>query len=194
MARIINPITYSFGQNSHSSTKIYGGVKCTVSYSKEKFYNSLIERDFIVYTTDKGTKFFFPKDLNFDLQTMSPQMAISVWSDLPEPLIKLSQNKIVFLDICNPDDNYWGKLYENFTQSYATGGQEIIFWRYSETHQKNYVKHTYCHEIGHFIDDKAGGYSSGLEWLTAMKNDKKNIRIRVGYALWQKFFFRRFCR
>ncbi len=104
---------------------------------------------------------------------MTPKMAIGIWNDLPESLRNLSQNKIVFMDIYNPDDSYWSKLYENFTQSYATGGQEIIFWRYTEAHQINYVKHTYCHEIGHFIDYNTGGYSSSSYWLTAMKDDEK---------------------
>lgn len=167
------PSTYSFGHKSNKPTRTFGGVECTVSYSKEKFFDGRIERDCIVYTTKDGAKFFFPKDLNVDLQTMTPNMAISVWNELPKSLRDLSQKKIVFLDIYNPDDDYWAVTYEKFTRSYATGGREIIFWRYDEAHLLYKLKHTYCHEIGHFIDGGEGIYSSSSAWLAAMKSDEK---------------------
>ncbi len=178
VGKISPPIKYSFGQKSNSNVKIYGGVECTINYAKEKFYNGKIERDCIIYTTAEGTKFFFPKDLDIDKQTMTPNMAIGVWQELPAKLRAMSQNRIAFLDIYNPDDEYWivMKGYKNFEHAYATSGEEIIFWIYEKTHQENYLERTYCHEIAHFIDGNAGRYSSKGAWLIAMKSDELKSR------------------
>lgn len=148
------PVVYPFGHKVNE--KIYGGVKCTVSSAKAKFLNGTIERDCIVYMAADGVRFFFPKDLDIDKQTMTP---------------KKGKKKIVFLDIYNPQDEFWARIYKDFKHSYATGGAEIIFYRYEKEHSVEYLKHTYCHETAHFIDDKQG-CSSSEGWLSAMKSDK----------------------
>ena len=76
----------------------------------------------------------------------------------------------------NPQDAYWKQVYKNFTQSYATGGNTITFYRWDYLHDDNYVIRTYCHETGHFIDNSKNTsgipYSMNQDWTGAMKSDK----------------------
>ncbi len=151
-----------------------GGVSCRIEYLQEKLKGGKIICQSKVYVTPDGVRFIFPEDLNPKLQTMTPEKAIALWQQVPEAIRAQGQRRIAFLDFSNEDDAHWLKVYKNFTQSYATGGEEIIFYRLEKSHSDEYVKKTYRHEIGHWIDKKIGGntpYSKQKEWQEAMAKD-----------------------
>ena len=130
-----------------------------------------------VYKTPDGTEFVFPVSYNKAHQTMTPEKAVVLWSKVPEKLRNMGQKQIIFQDVHNPQDKYWRKRYKKFRGSYATGGDDINFWRYDYPHNDDYVVRTYCHEIGHKVDtDNSvnGTRFSGYTWWTdAMAEDKK---------------------
>ena len=130
-----------------------------------------------VYKTPDGTEFVFPVSYNKAHQTMTPEKAVELWSKVPEKLRNMGQKQIIFQDVHNPQDKYWRKRYKKFRGSYATGGDDINFWRYDYPHNDDYVVRTYCHEIGHKVDtDNSvnGTRFSGYTWWTdAMAEDKK---------------------
>lgn len=156
-----------------------GGVECTVIKKKYGFDDGkggiFKESDADIYTTPDGTKFVFPSGLDASKQTMTPDEAIGLWEKVPEELRKKAQKTIEFVDYYNPQDSYWQKVYKNFTQSYATGGEKITFYRYEYPHDKDYVVRTYCHEAGHYIDrnlgTKVARFSSDKMWTDAMERD-----------------------
>ena len=155
----------------------HGGVKCQISYSKESINNGRINFSAKVFTTPDGTQFFFHEKPDSTKQTMTPDVAIEAWYQLPKNFRKMAQKKIYFVEVENPDDNYWRARYKNFSSSYATGGEEIIFYRYMVKHDFDYVKRTYCHEGGHFIDKALGAgtgkaFSSSAAWVNAVYDDK----------------------
>lgn len=129
-----------------------------------------------IYKTQEGTKFIFPEKYNKAHQQMTPEKAISLWDKVPKSIRKQAQKTIEFVDYYNPADTYWKKQYKNFSHSYATGGDKIVFWRYDYSHQDDYVIRTYCHEAAHFIDTNistsGNRFSSEIIWTNAMKNDK----------------------
>lgn len=130
-----------------------------------------------VYKTPDGTEFVFPVSYNKAHQTMTPEKAVELWGKVPEKLRDMGQKQIIFQDVHNPQDKYWRKRYKKFRGSYATGGDDINFWRYDYPHNDDYVVRTYCHEIGHKIDtdNSVNGtrFSDYTWWTDAMAEDKK---------------------
>lgn len=130
-----------------------------------------------VYKTPDGTEFVFPVSYNKAHQTMTPEKAVELWSKVPENLRDMGQKQIIFQDVHNPQDKYWRKRYKKFRGSYATGGDDINFWRYDYPHNDDYVVRTYCHEIGHKVDtdNSVNGtrFSEYTWWTDAMAEDKK---------------------
>lgn len=130
-----------------------------------------------VYKTPDGTEFVFPVSYNKAHQTMTPEKAVELWSKVPEKLRNMGQKQIIFQDVHNPQDKYWRKRYKKFRGSYATGGDDINFWRYDYPHNDDYVVRTYCHEIGHKADtdNSVNGtrFSEYTWWTDAMAEDKK---------------------
>lgn len=130
-----------------------------------------------VYKTPDGTEFIFPTSYNKAHQTMTPEKAVELWSKVPEKLRNIGQKQIIFQDVHNPQDKYWRKRYKIFRDSYATGGDDINFWRYDYPHNDDYVVRTYCHEIGHKVDtdNSVNGtrFSEYTWWTYAMAEDKK---------------------
>lgn len=130
-----------------------------------------------VYKTPDGTEFVFPVSYNKAHQTMTPEKAVELWSKVPEKLRDMGQKQIIFQDVHNPQDKYWRKRYKKFRGSYATGGDDINFWRYDYPHNDDYVVRTYCHEIGHKVDtdNSVNGtrFSEYTWWADAMAEDKK---------------------
>ena len=130
-----------------------------------------------VYKTPDGTEFVFPASYNKAHQTMTPEKAVDLWSKVPKKLRDMGQKQIIFQDVHNPQDKYWRKRYKKFRGSYATGGDDINFWRYDYPHNDDYVVRTYCHEIGHKVDtdNSVNGtrFSEYTWWTDAMAKDKK---------------------
>ena len=106
---------------------------------------------------------------------MTPEKAVELWGKVPEKLRNMGQKRIIFQDVHNPQDKYWRKRYKKFGGSYATGGDDINFWRYDRQHRDDYVIRTYCHEIGHKIDrdNSINGtrFSDYAWWTDAMAED-----------------------
>ena len=132
--------------------------------------------DVVTYTTPDGTKFIFPKKYNKKHQTMTPEQAVECWGKVPEFIRKKAQKEIVFVDYYNPADSHWRKVYKNFGHSYATGGNQITFYRYDIPHDLDYVVRTYCHEAGHYIDNNNSvnnlRFAEQSLWKKAMQDDK----------------------
>lgn len=157
-----------------------GGVDVTVEKKQFGFCaggDPVKQKAAVIYTTPDGTKFVFPERFNKQHQQMTPEKAIELWHKVPEAIRKKSQKTIEFVDYYNPRDSHWKKVYKNFTQSYATGGSEITFYRWDYPHDEGYVIRTYCHEGGHFIDQSMQNssgvwYSDDSEWTQAMTDDK----------------------
>lgn len=130
-----------------------------------------------VYKTPDETEFVFPVSYNKAHQTMTPEKAVELWGKVPEKLRDMGQKQIIFQDVHNPQDKYWRKRYKKFRGSYATGGDDINFWRYDYPHNDDYVVRTYCHEIGHKVDtdNSVNGtrFSEYTWWTDAMAEDKK---------------------
>lgn len=130
-----------------------------------------------VYKTPDGTEFVFPVSYNKAHQTMTPEKAVELWGKVPEKLRDMGQKQIIFQDVHNPQDKYWRKRYKKFRGSYATGGDDINFWRYDHPHNDDYVVRTYCHEIGHKVDTDNSvndtRFSEYTWWTDAMAEDKK---------------------
>ena len=128
-----------------------------------------------VYKAPDGTEFIFPTSYNKEHQTMTPEKAVELWGKVPEKLRNMGQKRIIFQDVHNPQDKYWRKRYKKFGGSYATGGDDINFWRYDRQHRDDYVIRTYCHEIGHKIDrdNSINGtrFSDYAWWTDAMAED-----------------------
>ncbi len=167
-------------KNSTSQSTLIGGVDVTIN---EKIYNFgdgtakgiMKTCDAVVYTTKDGTNFVFPKVYDKSMQTMTPEQAIAAWQRVPENIRKKAQKTIEFVDYYNPQDAYWKKVYKNFPNSYATGGDTITFYRYEIPHNDVYITRTYCHEAGHYIDTQlatsANRYSEEALWTKAMADD-----------------------
>lgn len=174
------------GENTNIDTPVeVGGVNCDVRNEKFVFSDGSGNskrpaQKAVIYKTPDGIEFVFPEVYDTKKQTMTPDMAISLYQKVPQKLRVLGQKTIQFVDYYNPQDAYWKRRYKNFTHSYATGGKDITFYRYDKAHNADYVVRTYCHEIGHKIDKDMGGgvnrYSDGKEWADAMAADKKHSR------------------
>jgi SPP1 gp7 family putative phage head morphogenesis protein len=164
-----------------------GGVQCNVTNEQYVFNDgtgnsSRPPQKAIVYETPDGTKFVFPEKYDGKNQTMTPDDAISCWQKVPQEIRSKAQKTVEFVDYYNPQDSYWKKRYKSFTHSYATGGDVITFYKYTNQHDLNYVVRTYCHEAGHFIDTNLGTsgtrYSSTKPWVDAMKADKRISQMK----------------
>lgn len=165
-------------QTGTSKPVTIGGMDVTVTKAQFGFHDGRggVKKtvDAVIYETQSGTKFVFPKSYNKANQQMTPEQAISLWSQVPADIRRQAQKTIQFVDYYNPQDSYWKKMYKNFSHSYATGGQTITFYRYDYPHNDAYVISTYCHEAGHFIDTNQGTngrFSSEALWTKAMSDD-----------------------
>lgn len=168
-----------------------GGVECIV---KRENYNFSDGKDCIaktqpaiIYETPDGTRFVFPEKMDSSKQTMTPEQAIVLWQKVPEEIRQMAQKTVEFVDYYNPQDDYWKKIYKNFTHSYATGGEKITFYRFEYPHDERHVIRTYCHEIGHHIDTEIASqyrFSSEDLWTEAMKQDiiKSNKKSPTEYG------------
>lgn len=165
-------------QTGTSKPVTIGGIDVTVTKAQFGFHDGRegVKKtvDAVIYETQSGTKFVFPKSYNKAKQQMTPEQAISLWSQVPADIRRQAQKTIQFVDYYNPQDSYWKKVYKNFGHSYATGGQTITFYRHDYPHNDAYVINTYCHEAGHFIDTNRGTngrFSSEALWTKAMADD-----------------------
>lgn len=165
-------------QTGTSKPVTIGGMDVTVTKAQFGFHDGRggVKKtvDAVIYETQDGTKFVFPKSYNKANQQMTPEQAISLWSQVPADIRRQAQKTIQFVDYYNPQDSYWKKMYKNFGHSYATGGQTITFYRHDYPHNDAYVISTYCHEAGHFIDTNQGTngrFSSEALWTKAMADD-----------------------
>lgn len=165
-------------QTGTSKPVTIGGMDVTVTKAQFGFHDGRggVKKtvDAVIYETQSGTKFVFPKSYNKANQQMTPEQAISLWSQVPADIRRQAQKTIQFVDYYNPQDSYWKKMYKNFGHSYATGGQTITFYRHDYPHNDAYVINTYCHEAGHFIDTNRGTngrFSSEALWTKAMADD-----------------------
>lgn len=165
-------------QTGTSKPVTIGGIDVTVTKAQFGFHDGRggVKKtvDAVIYETQEGTKFVFPKSYNKANQQMTPEQAIALWSQVPADIRRQAQKTIQFVDYYNPQDSYWKKMYKNFSHSYATGGQTITFYRYDYPHNDAYVISTYCHEAGHFIDTNQGTngrFSSEALWTKAMSDD-----------------------
>lgn len=164
--------------NVKYSTSI-NGIECSVMEDDYDFGDGkggVFKREpATIYITPNGTKFVFPKNMNSKRQSMTPEQAISLWQKVPKEIQERAQRTIEFVDYYNPVDAHWKKIYKNFTQSYATGGKKITFYRHDWDHDPDFVVRTYCHEAGHYIDrtlgDDKANFSSKKMWTDAMKED-----------------------
>lgn len=128
--------------------------------------------------------------MNAKRQTLTPKEAIENWYKVPSNIREKAQKKICVVDYYNPDDKYWRKKYKGFKHSYATGGDEITFYRYEYRHDLDYLRRTYCHEAGHYIDitlpDSSAfdRYSEQTDWTSAMSDDfdKSNKKSVTKYG------------
>jgi hypothetical protein len=130
-----------------------------------------------IYTMPDGTKFVFKSGMNKAHQSLTPDVLISKYYEVPEVLRAEAQKTVAVVDRYNPEDKYWRQVYKNFPQSYATGGKMITFYRYDYEHDLDYLGQAMRHEIGHGVDrthGENGNWFSGLqEWQNAMEKDKE---------------------
>lgn len=134
-----------------------------------------------VYTTADGRRFVFPAGIDTAKQDMTPERAIRLYDRMPDNVKSQMQDTVFFVDYPNPEDDYWRRVYKNFTKSYATGGSEITFYAHVG-HDDNYVFRTYCHEAGHYIDLRNSmegkRYSRCGDWQEAMRLDYEKGKRR----------------
>ena len=129
-----------------------------------------------VYTMPDGTQFVFKHGIAKAHQHLTPEALIDQYYQMPKEVRERGQKVINVVDRYNPDDAYWRKTYKGFTHSYATGGEQITFYRWDYEHDKDYLLFTLEHESGHLIDQTAGSggvwFSDMQEWTDAMAKDK----------------------
>ena len=163
----VTPTTYTYQQ----ATKSVENITVKTGEWTAPAYKGKAD----VYTLPDGVSFAFKQNMDTAHQAMTPEFAIEQWYRVPEELRKQAQNRINIVDVYNPADEYWRKMYKNFPHSYAIGGDEISFFRYDYQHNANYVVRTYSHEIAHYIDKSMGAngtrYSASSDWLKAMQMD-----------------------
>lgn len=130
-----------------------------------------------IYTMPDGVQFVFKSDMDKSKQRLTPEDVISRYYQMPLELRQKAQKTFCVVDRYNPYDSYWKKTYKNFTQSFATGGDMITFYRYDQEYDIDYIFETFGHEMGHGLDKaNAIGYnwfSELTEWGEAMAQDEK---------------------
>ena len=162
----------------HSEPKTKNrNIKSVEVVENHNFTNSDRTRPATAYIHKDGTMFMFPKDLNKSHQTMSVEKSMELWNRVPQEIKNHAQSKVEFVDYYNPEDKIWKQTYKDFPSSYATDGEKITFYRYSQKHSDSYVVRTYCHEIGHSINDNYKGKGGiklcdSTEWKNAVIKDQ----------------------
>jgi len=149
-------------------------IKLTKDYN-HKFVDQT--RDADVFTLDDDIQIVYPYDLDESKQTLKYDDIIKQMYKIPPDFRSVMQQEIQVVDFENPDDPYWRTKYKNFSKSYATGGEKIVFYANTD-HDMNYVKDALCHEGGHYLDryvayDKTTGtrFSALTEWADATAAD-----------------------
>lgn len=136
-------------------------------------------RDCDVYTSDDGTEFYFPSDLDTSKQKITPHKAVTLWYKIPKWYREQIQKKIFFLDYRNPADK---EIEEDFGwkdfRSFAVGGETINFFAWDELISDEEIIHTYKHEGAHYIDIINGNISESDEYRIAIKKDEKKSKKR----------------
>ena len=163
-------------QQQHSkSYTLNDATKTTETVTINKGSSSeLLLTDAEVYTTPDGTRFIFKSGMDAAHQKATPKFAIDQWYKTPQEIRAMAQKEVAFVDVYNPDDAYWKQTYTNFTQSYATGGDQIVFWRCDYDHDPAYFTRSLNHEMAHEVDTVLGGgtrYSLSSAWQKAMSDD-----------------------
>ena len=130
-----------------------------------------------VYETPDGMRFVFPRSYNKAHLRLTPQELLDAYNKVPDEIRSKGQKLIIVQDVYNPQDSYWRKTYKNFSHSYATGGDDITFWRHDYAHDPDYLVRSITHEMGHYIDytvnvpQGQARTSLGPDWATAMAAD-----------------------
>lgn len=129
-----------------------------------------------IYEMPDGVKFVFKHGMSKANQTMNPDDLVAQYYNMPKELRGRVQKTVTVVDRYNPADAYWRKRYKNFTHSYATGGDEVVFYKHTYAHDYDYILFTFEHEGGHMIDRQAGilgkEFSELYEWTDAVAKDK----------------------
>lgn len=132
-----------------------------------------------VYTLDDGKRLVFKEGMRREDQPLTVDDLLKSYNQLPERLRNKMQDTINVVDYYNPADVYWKGMYKYFSRSYATGGQDITFYKYEGKLDFEYLKQTLCHETGHKIDIdmgasfKANQVSESKEWKDAVAKDTR---------------------
>lgn len=128
-----------------------------------------------VYEMPDGTRFEFKRGMNKAHQKLTPDALIKRFYDIPQELRDNGQKIVRVVDTYNPQDAIWRKLYNINGHSYATGGQNLTFYRYDGEHDMNYLLEALEHEMGHNLDRLKGTggawFSDSAEWADAVTKD-----------------------
>ena len=133
-------------------------------------------RDADVFTMEDGTQMVFPSQMDTTRQTLTPDILIRQWYQLPEDYRKAIQKRIIVCDYRNPKDEYWAKTYNmpGF-KSYMVGGEKITIWEYTYEHDEEYFVKSLAHEGGHYIDRfRADSVSRSRMWADAVSADLRD--------------------
>lgn len=138
-----------------------------------------------VYEAPNGLKIVMPVGMSRQKQKITLERLVEQYNSVPTDIQRKAQKTIVLQDVYNPRDSYWRQQYKGFGHSYATGGDEIDFWRYDQDVPDSQVRHTLLHEMAHIIDlggsmrDENGEYkrdsdrmSTGKLWRDAVAKDR----------------------
>ena len=135
-----------------------------------------------VYATDKaycyelpnGTKMYYKADIDKTQQTISPEMLIKAYSEVPNEITRLGQKAFNVVDYANPEDGYWAAQYNmpNF-KSFMTAGDIATLWS-NKSYDYDWLVTSIAHEAGHKIDKDNGDISLTQEWADAKALDKKH--------------------
>ena len=141
------------------------------------------KRNCTIYETRGGIKIYVPEDLNTDGQHFTPYQIAEAIEQLPNKL-QASIKEVHLADFENPDDGYWKKVYKDFTNSFATGGDGVVtFYRNTASEAAGSVgevttaRNTLYHETGHNIDRMMHSVSGRKRWSEAMSLDQKKSNL-----------------
>lgn len=166
--------TKSVGVNSMSNGMSVERVKFTDGTAS---LNDTYEKLANVYRSPSGIKVRTPIDVNSDAQFIKPEQITRVTNGLPSSLSKYVDS-IDLVDYENPQDEYWRARYENFSSSFAVGGNgRITFFKNNSESLDVDLLDTLLHESGHCMDSKVTGrdgvwYSETTPWTRARISDK----------------------
>jgi len=135
-----------------------------------------------IYTLPNGVSFYFKSNMKSTDQSMTPELIIKSYAALPGFLQQRTVKTIEVVDYENPRDEYWRRVYKNFSRSYATGGAESVTFYRSRYHDPHSVVTTLAHETGHTIDrtftQSRNPFSEGSIWNDAMQMDYVSSRLK----------------